>query len=595
MANQSEALQAGLFTPKDFNVSTPARFDPARFGTNRMQQSRYDNGNSTNKQEFAKVYSQSLQKQSKTAEHHASNAHHEPKRFSPVKSDQAQSARQQSTQANNQSKPNTASSGSKSESGSNLPYKPDTREERQDQLDAGSGGDKLVAAAPPQSVSTEPREAQFQDGDNKLLIQEVGNVFQPEVQRQAAAFDVTSQMALKDNPGLGAGGSEANASTQPLAANLDGLSGNVSTTVGDGTQWLSPQTSNAMAGQGDSFTASTQNSSATTQSPLHNGIAGAQAAAPGEALTPMQQATDVELTNAVTPEDNTESTKISGPLPTLVRAVVEKVPTNGSVISSERANHGVTNSALAMTETLGNPNQGSTGEQGNADGESLSQRDTSLFRDRLYALAQQNSSPSHEPGNELKDLLARHTAQLSNGTSDSLSNDINIPAAREPSVSTRMPGSPLPGLSPVLHMSTSPDHKGWSNEIGQRVMWMLNTDLQQAQLQLNPKHLGRLEIKISMTSDQQINVSFLTHNTNAKDALDQALPRLREGFDQSGLNLNDVTVQQESRNQNREQHHSAGQTPMEDSRLAENMPEDGQMAQIFHSQSISSSIVDFYA
>jgi flagellar hook-length control protein FliK len=126
-------------------------------------------------------------------------------------------------------------------------------------------------------------------------------------------------------------------------------------------------------------------------------------------------------------------------------------------------------------------------------------------------------------------------------------------------------------------------------------MWMLNTDLQQAQLQLNPKHLGRLEIKISMTSDQQINVSFLTHNTNAKDALDQALPRLREGFDQSGLNLNDVTVQQESRNQNREQHHSAGQTPMEDSRLAENMPEDGQMAQIFHSQSISSSIVDFYA
>ena len=124
---------------------------------------------------------------------------------------------------------------------------------------------------------------------------------------------------------------------------------------------------------------------------------------------------------------------------------------------------------------------------------------------------------------------------------------------------------------------------------------MVHTELQQAQLQLNPKHLGPLEGKITMTADQQLNVSFLTHSSVVKEALDQALPRLREVFDQSGLNLSDVTVQQESYKQNRDQHHTTGQSHARGSHLAENMHEDIPIAHSYHGRTASSNLVDFYA
>jgi flagellar hook-length control protein FliK len=119
--------------------------------------------------------------------------------------------------------------------------------------------------------------------------------------------------------------------------------------------------------------------------------------------------------------------------------------------------------------------------------------------------------------------------------------------------------------------------------------------LQQARLQLNPKHLGPIEIKISMTADQQVNVNFLTHSTTVKEALDQALPRLRDIFDQSGLNLNDVNIQHESPKQHREHHHTAGQRSISEVDLAENMHEEVPVAQIFQNQTLSSNIVDYFA
>jgi flagellar hook-length control protein FliK len=261
----------------------------------------------------------------------------------------------------------------------------------------------------------------------------------------------------------------------------------------------------------------------------------------------------------------------------------------------DRAQRGLTTTGLAMAEAFANTNSGTNGEESGVEPERLNSRESALFKDRLFALAQQNSTSGNTPGFELKDFLARQSNLSTSISTDQLTNDVSLHAVKEPTASSRLSGSPLQAISPMLQMTSTLDQKGWSNEVGQRVMWMVNSDLQQAQLQLNPKHLGPMEVKITMTSDQQINVSFLTHSSHVKEALDQALPRMREVFDQGGLNLNDVTVQQESRNQNREQHHTSGQSPSEDSRLVDNVPEDANMAQIFQSQTVSSNIVDFYA
>lgn len=227
--------------------------------------------------------------------------------------------------------------------------------------------------------------------------------------------------------------------------------------------------------------------------------------------------------------------------------------------------------------------------------QTLFSQDSALFKDRLFALTQNNSSQIGNANlSDLNKLLLQQKTLLFTDTEDQLLNDFNIDGAEKAVVSDRLPGS-LPLFSQMLQMSSALGHRGWSNEVGQRLIWMMNTDLLQAKLQLNPKHLGPLEINITMTADQQLDVNFLTHSASVKEVLDQTLPRLREIFGQSDLHLNEVNVQQVSSKQHCDYHHNAGNGLMGPARLAANMREDDPAAQIFHRQSLSSSIVDCYA
>ena len=78
--------------------------------------------------------------------------------------------------------------------------------------------------------------------------------------------------------------------------------------------------------------------------------------------------------------------------------------------------------------------------------------------------------------------------------------------------------------------------KTWSEAVAQRVMWMVQGDQQFARLKLNPPNLGPLEVRVSVTQEQT-NVSFLAQHAAVREALEAALPRLREMFEQNSLQL----------------------------------------------------------
>ncbi|MCB1802096.1 MAG: flagellar hook-length control protein FliK [Gammaproteobacteria bacterium] len=78
--------------------------------------------------------------------------------------------------------------------------------------------------------------------------------------------------------------------------------------------------------------------------------------------------------------------------------------------------------------------------------------------------------------------------------------------------------------------------KGWSDAIGERVMWMMQGDQQFARLKLNPPQLGPLEIRVNVSQDQS-SVAFIAQHAATREALEAALPRLREMFDQASLQL----------------------------------------------------------
>jgi len=82
----------------------------------------------------------------------------------------------------------------------------------------------------------------------------------------------------------------------------------------------------------------------------------------------------------------------------------------------------------------------------------------------------------------------------------------------------------------------------WQHDLSQRINIMLNQQIQNAVVQLHPRHLGSMEISVTLGQDQQVNVSFQVQHLHAKDALDAALPKLREMLQAQGFNLNNSDV-----------------------------------------------------
>ncbi len=88
----------------------------------------------------------------------------------------------------------------------------------------------------------------------------------------------------------------------------------------------------------------------------------------------------------------------------------------------------------------------------------------------------------------------------------------------------------------------------WNKEIGERVIWMHKQAIPSAELRLNPGHLGPITIKVDMSQDQAT-VAFTTQHAAVKEAIDAALPKLREMFSAQQLNLAEVSVSQEDAGQ----------------------------------------------
>ena len=123
---------------------------------------------------------------------------------------------------------------------------------------------------------------------------------------------------------------------------------------------------------------------------------------------------------------------------------------------------------------------------------------------------------------------------------------------------SRLPGTASTSFMPSLSLATPVGHSAWANELSQRVTWLANNELREAQLQLHPRSLGSVEVRIAFGHEQQLNISFSAANPIARDALDANLPRLREMLEQQGLQLADASISHESREE-REQRQQVGE------------------------------------
>src|SRR5690606_3684503 len=105
-------------------------------------------------------------------------------------------------------------------------------------------------------------------------------------------------------------------------------------------------------------------------------------------------------------------------------------------------------------------------------------------------------------------------------------------AAPSPAASTQWSGSSI---------DVAPGQPGWNEALGDRVAWMAGNRIQNAELRLNPAELGPLRVQISM-DDGNASVTFTAQHPLTRDAIEQALPRLREMLADQGLSLQNASV-----------------------------------------------------
>jgi len=160
------------------------------------------------------------------------------------------------------------------------------------------------------------------------------------------------------------------------------------------------------------------------------------------------------------------------------------------------------------------------------------------------------SQGDHAAGRQGKmDMNALVAMQINQGKAQQASFDeaLKLGATAVSGLQQQAPAAqPAAANVPVAMTLAMPmQQQGWDKAMAERVVWMARGNIQQAQLQLNPRDLGPIDIKISMQHDQT-HVNFVAHHAATRDAIEAALPRLRDMMNEQGLNLGQADVSQHS-------------------------------------------------
>lgn len=107
--------------------------------------------------------------------------------------------------------------------------------------------------------------------------------------------------------------------------------------------------------------------------------------------------------------------------------------------------------------------------------------------------------------------------------------------------------TPVPGeaVRVVMHVPAQFESPGWSQALGDKLVWMAGRQAQSAEMILNPPSLGAVEVRLNV-SGGEASAQFFSANPAVREALESALPRLRELMGGVGIALGQASVSDQS-------------------------------------------------
>lgn len=81
----------------------------------------------------------------------------------------------------------------------------------------------------------------------------------------------------------------------------------------------------------------------------------------------------------------------------------------------------------------------------------------------------------------------------------------------------------------------------WPAQFGEKIVWLAKNDQQSAQININPPQLGPIQITLQLNGDQA-NAIFASPHAEVRQAIESAMPQLREMLASAGISLGDANV-----------------------------------------------------
>ena len=202
-------------------------------------------------------------------------------------------------------------------------------------------------------------------------------------------------------------------------------------------------------------------------------------------------------------------------------------------------------------------------------------REPGLSVKALIAEALANAEVSAEklPAQQLSQLSGQLTQTLN--VTDALRSSLNDSASQLQSMSRAEMGSidvssqtesnKQAQLAQVLDKPANILRPEGQNQFAEKIRWIVNARNSFAEIRLDPPDLGSVQVKVS-TAGETATVSFVVQSQQARDALEQATPRLRDMLAEQGIELGQSSVQQENQQQQEQE---------QDGQFAQNKGDDG--------------------
>jgi flagellar hook-length control protein FliK len=164
--------------------------------------------------------------------------------------------------------------------------------------------------------------------------------------------------------------------------------------------------------------------------------------------------------------------------------------------------------------------------------------------------AERSPALTTAPPGQVVAQMALHVAESSGGTAhtdrSANTSEVSRTVGPQPDQAADLvtPGAHRSDVNrpPVtLNVATPMVNREWPAEFSQKIVWMGDNKHQVAELHLNPPDLGPLDVVLKV-SGNHATAQFTSAHSAVRDAVENAIPRLREILAENGVTLGNTSV-----------------------------------------------------